>query len=386
MMPPFFDRFRHLVLLSVFTLFAYAGSFMYPEAHWHHGFLGGTAYILILAPFLAWLFYTPHRPVVIHFLSSATVLAVALVVVGVLSQHHFLGNQSLPDPGSSAKGLQSPARALLLHGHELYSVDAIGTPVSPGPGWILLWSPITMPGWTGWLTDIALAVSAWAIYRRNRLASGVFCLMLLVLPLFLRMMNSGMDLYAVSLAFVALGLWMDGASDSDGKIVFLALVGSVFATARVPMLLPVIVLGLGLYHKRRRAGLIFLPVLIVATMAWHLSFAAIAHHAGHWYQPMHVLQRAGDSGTWNRVAAVVIGLACIAWCFKRLTGDVRTWFVGTFVLMVALFTPTGISEGIRDWTFVWEGAGYICFPVPLLAAAIALHIRKDGDQGVTQNV
>ena len=379
-MKSFYDRsLKHVAFLIAFVLLAYVGAFMFPEAHWHRGFLGATIYTLVLIPFIAWLFYVPHRPWLIRLLSSALVWSTVLLLIAVMDQRHFLHNQLLPDPGSTAKGLELPARALLLHGHELYSVDAIGTPVSPGPGWILLWSPITVPGWTGVLEAIALAAAAWLIYRRHRLAAGVFCLLLLLLPLFQRIMSGGQDLYAVSLAFTALALAMDNSSDSDGQTLLLALLAGAIATARVPMLLPVTVLGFGLFRKNRRAGLIFLSVMIVTALAWHLSFAAIAIHAGHRYQPMHVLDRAALSGTWNRVAAVLLGLACFAWCYKRLTGDVRMWMLATFLMMMALFTPTGIGEGIHDRTWAWEGAGYICFPVPLLTAAIVLSIRKPSE-------
>jgi hypothetical protein len=110
------------------------GSFMYPEAHWHHGFLGGTFYLALVIPLLTWLFYAPHKPWVAGLFSSVPLWLVVLLLFSVVDQHHFLQNQLLPDPGSSAKGMELPARALLLHGHELYSVSAIGTPVSPGPG------------------------------------------------------------------------------------------------------------------------------------------------------------------------------------------------------------------------------------------------------------
>jgi hypothetical protein len=230
------------------------------------------------------------------------------------------------------------------------------------------------------LESIALTLTGWMIYRRHRVAGGIFIFLLLLLPLFFRMASGGFDLYAIPMAFVVLGLAMDTASASMWRTALLGFAGGVLATARVPMLLPVLVLGFGLYRKDRRAGRIFLPVLVVTAMAWHLSFAAIAYHAGDWYQPLHVLTRAGDSGTWNRYAAVVLGLACCAWCYKRIDADVRTWLLGTFLMMMVLFTPTGISEGMRDRRWDWEGAGYICFPVPLLAAVVALNVRKQTEE------
>jgi hypothetical protein len=373
---PFYDRSaKHLILLGSFALFAYVESFMFPEAHWHRGLLGGTVYLLVLLPVLAWLFYASHRQWVIRCLSSGIFWAAVIVLVAGVDQRHFLHNQLLPDPGSTAKGLELPARALLLHGHELYSVDAIGTPVSPGPGWILMWSPITIPGWTGILEAISLSVAAWLMYRRHRLAAGVFCLLMLILPLYYRIMSGGQDLWAISLAFVALGIVMDNV-DSDLQIVLIALLAGTIATSRVPMFLPVTVLGFGLYRKNPRAGMIFLPIMLATAMAWHFSFAAIAHHAGHLYQPLHVLRRAGRAGTWNRVAAAVLCIGCFGWCYKKMTGDVRTWLIGAFLMMVVLFAPTGIAEGLHDLRWDWEGAGYITFPMPLLVAAIALYIRR----------
>ncbi|SEC24593.1 hypothetical protein [Terriglobus roseus] len=298
---------------------------MFPAAHWHRGMLGGTIYLLLLAPFIAWFFYVPHHPRMIRCLSTAAVWGAILLLFAAVDQKQFLHNQLLSDPGSTAKGLELPARALLLHGHELYSVDAIGTPVSPGPGWILLWSPITLAGWTGLLEVITLAITTWLIYSRHRLAAGVFCLLMLLLPLFHRIMSGGQDLWAISLAFVALGLVMDNTCESDSQTVLVALLAGTVATARVPMLLPLLVLGFGLHRKNRRAGSIFLLVMTITAMTWHISFAAIAHHAGHLYQPLHVLRRAGRAGTWNRVSAAVLCVGCFGWCYKKITDDIRTW-------------------------------------------------------------
>ncbi len=370
-----------MVLLVAFAVLAYVGAFMYPAAHWHRGFLGGTIYIAVMIPFLVWLFYSPHRQFLIRILSSGLLLCAVIAWFGFVDQRHFLHNQLMPDPGSSAAGLRHPAQALLLHGRDPYGADANHTPISPGPGWILLWSPITLPLWTGLLSDITLAVTSWLIYRRHRLAAGVFVLLLMLLPLYHRMASSGMDLYAIALSFAALGIAMDNASDSPGQTALLAFLGGALATARLPMLLPLLMLGFGLMRKNERTGRIFLAVLVVTAMAWHGTFAAIAYHAGHWYQPLHVMDRAALSGTWNRVTPVVLGMGCLIWGYRRLNADLRTWLIGAFLMMMVLVAPTGISEGFHDRSWEWEGAGYICFPVPLLLAAIALYIRRQPGQG-----
>jgi hypothetical protein len=361
----------------LFVLYSLAGAVNILEVHTHHGLLGGILYGIVLAVASYWVLFSRHPPVARKLFRSLALWLTVLAVLGLIDARHNHKAEAGGSPMTTSLALEYPARAF-LHGHEMYSVTANGAPISPGPGWILLWSPITVPGWTGLLCAIALAVVVVLLYRRSAIAAGCFALLMLVQPLFLSQMANGQDLFAIAFALVALALLLERA-DTDWKITALGVLGGVVATARVPIVAFVALIGVGLWKRDRRAGVRFLVVSLAVATAFHAEGAYFAHLASHFYQPMHVLGRASAAGGISHVKGAALLVAGTLFALWRIRGNAVSWLLWTFATMSLLFTPEGVGEYFTVHRWDWEGANYISFPIPLLLAALVLMSAKSYD-------
>ena len=279
---------------------------------------------------------------------------------------------------TSSYALEVPAQ-LMLHGHEPYAAQLPGgAPVSPGPGWLVLLMPLTCTGLTGVIDMLGLALTAFVIYRRTRIGAGVFVVLMLVQPLFQSQAANGQDLYLISFGFIMLSLLLEEFAERRGMVLLLALLAGVLATSRMPMAAIICVPGFGLVRKNRHNGLLFLAVTLTVCLGLDGGFAEWAHRSGDVFQPMHVFHRASaGAGIYSKAATVVLLLGSLYWIIRYMKGTATSWLLGTWMVMSALFLPEAFKElAVHHFDLKWEGATYVTFPVPLLAALIALAVRS----------
>ena len=346
------------------------GSLVVAEAHGHHGLMGGLLYAIVFSLFAGWLLFARHGFRFLQIMGQPLTWVLLVLVLGAGAERHYLSTVPIVERISTAKALEYPARALFLHGKDLYSVTAGGTPISPGPGWIMLWAPLSIPNMTALIAVTALLTAFWMLRQRDAVWAGIFCMLMLVQPLFISEMRNGQDLFAISLMLTALAYMMETASEHRGYLILLAIFGGILATSRIPMIAMVSVLGVGLWRRNRRAGTTFLAIMLATALALHGTFMLWAHHNGDWYQPLHVLGRASRAGRAPRIVTYAIFPFSLWFAHQLLKRTASSWLLATFVLMVTLFAPVGIGEYLDSRHLDWEGANYIVFPAPLLLAVI----------------
>jgi hypothetical protein len=376
LVPPLLEKtMQNRLLLYAFVAFTSVGAVVIAEVHTHHGLIGGAVYACILLAFVWWLLFRSHSQAMIRTLSSPLLWTVVLVLLAVPDQMHYRASLRGHDPLTTGAALEYPARALLLHGHDPYSVTARGAPISPGPGWIILWSPVTMPVWTGILCAVALLMVFYVVRQWNPVAAGVFCLLMLLQPLFESEMINGQDLYAISLLLSAIAVLAAILVERRAALAALAVMAGFVATGRVPMIGMVAIIGYGLWLRNRRAGTLFLVLSLGTALSLHGAFFLWASHSGHLYQPLHILGRSAMVGNVPRIVSAVLMLGVLVWLWRRFDGNPSTWLLGVFAVMVALFAPQGFGEYFRYRILNWEGANYVTFPIPLLLMSIVVRIR-----------
>ena len=315
-------------------------------------------------------------------LSSVWLWFAILLFFAVIDQIHLGRTLNEPSPMTTSLALQDPAH-LLLHGKEPYAVHLFdGSPVSPGPGWIILLMPLTAIPWTGMIDMVGLALTAAVIRRRTPVGAGVFIILMLVQPMFQSQSANGQDLYLISLALVFLSLLMEEFASHRGKIVLLGVLAGAIATSRMPMAGIICIPALGLIRKARSNGWLFLAVTLIVCFCLNFTFAAWAHSSGDVFQPMHVFHRASaNAGIYSKIATAILPLAAMFWIFRYMKGTATSWLFGTWLFMSALFVPEGFKElVVRHFDLTWEGANYITFPLPLMVALVALAVCASADQ------
>lgn len=366
-----------LLCFAAYLLLAAVGTVAIAAAHLGNGPAWGLAYAFMMAIVLGILLFRPLPGIAERLLRNPILWAAMLLVMATADQIHFHHAQTKSNPLTSALALELPARAF-LHGHDPYSIHLPGNaPISPGPGWILLVLPLTAPGLTGLLGAAALAVTYATLRRWDPAKAGLYCLLMLVQPLFQSQAANGQDLYVLSLCLVTFALLLGRHAGRTPAIALIGVLAGVLATARMPMLLLLLIPTLGLIRHNRRTGWVLLISTVCTTVILDAGFAVWAHRSGHWFQPMHVFRRgAYQAGHGSQIAVVLLSLGAAAWILFRMHGTVRSWIFGMWLLMSALFIPEAIKELVflhYDWR--WEGSNYITFPLPLLVAVLVLQRR-----------
>ena len=288
-----------------------------------------------------------------------------------------------PNFESAAPALIDSARELAAGRNPYLAESAIGAPISAGPGWIVLLMPLTLSGCEVLINPLCAAACAFLISRRSRFGAGVFVLLLLLQPNYLGRSTAGHDLYAIPIAFAVLCLLAEEAMDRVWMVSLLAVIASAFATSRLPMIVPVVILCLGLFRRKRRTAALFALIVLPLSILWHATFYLWARKDGIFYQPMHLVNRANWSGGWFTAIGLAGACGVCAWVLFRMTGDVREWMLGGTMFLVAAFVPVAVGELVMiGFQFgSWEGGSYLCFGMSLLIAVLALSTVAGGCDG-----
>ncbi len=367
----------NLLLFAAVLASLTVGTVSIGEAHTGHGLLCGAVYLLIVGSALALLLFRPVSRWLVRLLATPAVWAVLLLGLAAADQAHFRSSELQDNPLTSSLALEEPARAL-LHGREPYSVHLFhNAPISPGPGWIVLLSPLTVWHGTGLLGMLALLFAARRIAHRASLASGVFCVLLLCGPLFESQAANGQDLYVIAMACVVVCLLLERFADRPVMVATIAVFAGIVATARLPFVAILLIPGLGLFRRHRKSGAGYLLTMPLIALLLDGGFALWAWHDGDRFQPMHIFRRGtAAAGHGAQLAVALLLSAALFWVVRRMRGSAEDWMLGTWFALTALFLPEAVKEFAQmHHDLRWEGSTYATFPLPLLAAVLALRSR-----------
>ncbi len=362
--------------LALWTLFAaitsWAALYVF-SIHARHFFVLGELYFTGLLCAGGALLFLPLAPVCRRVLSSSIFWAavVCLLAAADLARYHV--HDHGPRAGTAGPALTLPARELLRGGDPYQVRLSDGAPISPGPGWILLLAPLTAAGGVSLVTPMFLFACAALIGRTNPCGAGVFLCLVMAQPAFVAASFGATDLFAIPVFYAVLCLLAERYAAKDSSMALLAVPAAAFATSRIPMVGLVLILGVGLYRRRPRAGIVFTATALLLTGFCHALFYLWARHDGIIYQPMHLFDRAAHAGHGAASAGAVAALAVGVGSSLRMRGRARDWILTGGLLLTAAFVPVGTAELATsgDWTR-WEGSSYVSFGASLLLAALVL--------------
>lgn len=365
----------NLAVYVFYTFIVGLSSFFPIAARTEHFVLLCGAYALVgLVPLGFILFWVRSR--LIHRILGHPVFWLGcLAFLAWYGESHFL-KLVLPHPNdlTAAPALMLPAQNL-FHGKNPYAVQLAGhAPVSPGPGWILLLSPITLARGAGLLTFLGTLLVSLLLAARARVSAGLFLLLTLLQPDLLWTSIWGTDLFLIPLAFAALCLLSNRYAGKPTAMFIIGCVAGVFAQSRLPMAALVFILAVGLWRKNPHAARRFILAAILVCAGLYLWFYVWTIRDHLYFQPLHLLHRERRSGLWASIVGPAGGLLVLLWVVFRMTGQVRDWLLAAAILVAILFAPTGLGELVTRWGNVanWEGANYISFGLSLFVCYLAL--------------
>jgi hypothetical protein len=275
----------------------------------------------------------------------------------------------------------------LLEGNQPYAAPLWdGALISPGPGWMLLNAPLSTNGLIVLLSPFWLALAAGLLASRDAVAGALFVGALFASRDFLVQSAGGHDIFAVNLAVTTVCLLAPHCMRNRARLIGLAILAGLVVTARVPLVLLVPVLGLGLARGDRRAGLVFTCVALVVAALFHAAFGAWAAWDGVFYQPLHVFLRAksGAGPVFMLISAAGGAAACVA-IYRLARPGPAALMLCCWLLEFGLFAPIGLGELVNVNHFdvtMWEGRHYIAWSLPLLCGYLALGAARRADHRV----
>lgn len=308
-----------------------------------------------------------------------------IVVLGLLNILLYPGTRLVPNPSSAPSALIGPAAALFYDGLNPYSIRIFdGAPISPGPGWILLNSPLLLGGLITILTPIYLFFSGFMLAKICKATHALIYILLTLLSLnFLQMSIIGHDLPAIILALVGLTLALNFYYKDDIYFIIIAVLVGLVATARVPFIIFPVALSSCLVKIDYFRARVFLILSVGITVTVHLIFWIWAYSQGVFYQPLHVIGRAAHGGSLIILFFGTLIWAMFGWYgWRHLTKCPSTWMFFLWTVLSTPFIFVGINELLSNGLFhlkswqTWEGKGYVMFTLPLLVAGLVLGEKK----------
>lgn len=373
---------RNMILYALFTALASAATLFVLAIHVRHFFWIDGFYLILLLG-LGWVPLFVYCPKVVRlFLSSKSfwIIGVCLLAVIDLNRYSAHTHVHVVHPSTAASALIEPAQEL-AHAHDPYLVHLDqGAPVSPGPGWILLLAPLTLAGGVALITPLCTCICCYVMSLYSRTGAGIFFCLLVVQPVLLSATMAGHDLFAIPVAFAALCLLAERLVDRSRHLIILAGVGGLLATSRLPMIVLLLIVGLGLYRLKPRSGSLFLSVSLSVACFLHIVFYLWTRHDGVPYQPLHLLHRAAvHSGYGMELLGIVSAMAVAAWILARMRGQAQDWIFAGGLFLIAAFVPIGFGELLTSHGNLaeWEGSNYVSFALSLMAATLALDAAEN---------
>lgn len=300
----------------------------------------------------------------------ATVLAVE-VIYPIADARRSIGG------GGTADDAVIMAVMSWLSGTGMYeSVLPGGVPISPGPGWIMVISPLLSVFNYQACILFFLFVFAACLYRvTGRVEVLAFVLIVLAMSvLFWQLLLTGHDLVWFSLLIALLPLWsyrlvMQPAGLREW-LLFAVVVG-VLATARIVLLVLPLVFSVFLWRVSVARTIVFATLATGISLGLHGYF----YEASTVYQPLHLVGR-GESKTGHDMMMLggIAFLFMLHHVWRVRTDAPHIWVMQHFLLLFCIFSAISLGE-LRavDWSFSqWEGANYLFPCLPLLMLAIAL--------------
>lgn len=253
-----------------------------------------------------------------------------------------------------------------------------GTPISPGPAWILINSPFVLLNCYILKTPsyILISILTYWYYFNNKYITLNLLVLLSVSLIFWELMVTGHDLISIGFSFSIIILLVYNYiidRDCDSFVIhhfLLALFIGVVSTSRIVfMCLPVLVLILTIKRNLKLSLYIFFISMFSAIM-FHLVF----YFTSEYYQPLHLLGRGSRNVslviiTFGILLTSVLSIIAVFKVNDRLS-NIFLWF---FILIVIPLSLISFGEflSIGKDLAAWEGANYLVPALPVYLFYIA---------------
>lgn len=337
-------------------------------------------YLVLMFLFYAVTFESPLLAMISQlFLRNKMLYAAVFVAVTIIMivGYAVADSRKLEDAGSDQDDALILAGQQLSAGHYPYAHKTyLNNPISPGPGWVILFLPVTVLGIYPLVIPGCVFGIAYLIYRLTESVtkSNLFLWLLFSSPLFWETTFQGSDLLPLGCGFV-LGslllyfLW--------GKNIYWDFAISLFIafmlTSRIILAGYVFIWACFLKQRLRFGAVVGLLVIASHGLFWVWNPSL--------YSPLHVIDKGQTIFTvYHLIAALLISGIAVVYALLNLQTTLESWL---YALWMCIFVPLGLVSLAQlravHYDFArWEGATYqmIAIPVYLFYLSLVIFSRQ----------
>lgn len=306
----------------------------------------------------------------ILFLIISTILNLVIYPKVDARRNHGSGSTGDDAIILASKSLETTAKL-----YDVY-IDK-NTPISPGPGWVLLNSGFVLLDLYVLFSPFYLLVLFLVLrkYVFDDHQLNLFALFLGISFIFWELLFNGHDILPLSLSFLILSVCIYHNSNrrtSLWRFIALGCLLGIISTSRIVFIFVPFLFSFLVMNFNKKNGI----VLLLVSMSINLFFNIFFYSINTQFQPLHLFSKGlGILGTEVFIFLFLIGNLGLIF-FTRLKSDnFRLFYQRIFIVFGVFFLPVAYFDLIRvNFQFsVWEGANYI---LPLIPFYIFIMIKK----------
>ena len=294
--------------------------------------------------------------------------------------------KELPNRGRDSDNAVIDAAVSFWQGAYMYDVETyLSNPISPGPGWILLLSPLVVIGAYWMITPLMLGIFL-VVLRRvtgNWQASNIVSLLLASSLHWWSETVTGADIPGVGLALATCAL-LTYASRSPRQVIAVAVLLGVVVTSRAPLFFVPVLFALLLWPRDKRLAVTFAFIGVSICVGFHLLFAGMSPNP---YPPFHVMTKAEKALPFGFAAIMLVSVIAAGLYILRtalrapslaLLDSMRLCWLGLFAPFIFVSVGGLLYTAHGDMTN-WDGAGHLNFAMILGLTFLALALARCGE-------
>ncbi len=313
-------------------------------------------------------------------LSVLLLLAVAVFFIYPLAD----ALKGQPGRGSDADNAIIDAAVSFWQGAYMYDVETyLSNPISPGPGWILLLSPLVVIGAYWMITPLMLGLFVGVLRRVTGSwhAPNVVSLLLASSVFWWNVTVVGNDIPGVGMALATCAL-LTYAARSPKQVILVALLVGVVATSRVALFYVPVLFALLLWPREKRLAVTYALIGVSICVGLHLGFAGMSESE---YPPLHILTKAKKALPFGFSAIMLLAVIAAGFHIVRtvwrarsleLVDSMRLCWLGLFVPFIFVSIGALLFSSKGD-PASWAGANHLNFALTLGLTFLALRMGKN---------
>lgn len=344
-----------------------------PALRVYHKYLGGNltydialafccviigAYIISVLPKL------PH-----NILRLASVIGIGILCVFIYVAYPLADGLKDLMQGSDADDAIILASKALFSGITPYAVTTyFNNPLSPGPGWITLLSPLAICG----VYSFSVVVPLLIFWRLMPIHKFILYFLTLASSLFVwELVAVGNDLIIFGMAIALITYILSTYKLNYYQLILITILCGTLCTSRIIFIyIPLLLAFAFIKPYGIKKMVIFTGIALVVTLLWHIVFYNWTQP--NFYQPLHILAKGENlAPLWFKVAALgICGVTGVFMLIKRTSYSAYTLTAIGLLIPLSLVSVADLVF-TRQWNLaLWEGANYLIPALPITILAL----------------